>query len=1647
MKQISITFLLMLMTLLGQKAFAQCSTSSTPSHNCSYGDQIRSFTLNSIATSGNSGCSSSGYGFFSTSRSLNIGSTYSFSATYGTSSYAQGFAIFIDLNANNIYETSERLYISPSTGQSSSGTITIPTTATAGTVRMRTMCRYASTTLTDACASYTYGEVEDYNVTLVGATPCSGTPSPGNTIASANPVCSGSTVNLSLQNATSGTGVTYQWQSSSNGTTWTNVSSGGTSSTYSPTVSSNTYYRCQVTCSGNTGTSNSLLVTTSFFACYCAAANTSGCTFGDNISNVTLGSLNNSSGCVGGSPAYISYIGSVTAPTLNIGSTNSISVSVGSGGTEHVGVWIDYNHSGTFETSEFTYIGTRTSAGAITNSIAIPPTALTGSTAMRVRVRWGSSGVSATEACTTFSYGETEDYEVNLVCPAITISTQPSNVTMCPGGNTSFTVAAAAGATALTASYQWQVNTGSGWSNVTNTGVYSGATTATLTLTGAPNTMAGYQYRCVATNDCSNNVTSNAATLSFYNPPVIAASPTNQNGCPNGVATFTTSVTGTNLSYQWQINTGSGWSNLSTGTNYASVTSPNLVITNISTGMNNYQYRCVISNPCVVTTSAATLSVLSVPSISAQSGDVTICTGANTTFTVTASGTAIAYQWQVNSGSTWNNITNTGVYSGATSSALTITGATVGMHNNKYRCLVSGTCSPTAISTFATLFIGANAAITKDPTSLTACSGTTSSMNITATGFTLSYQWQVSTNSGGSWSNVSNSAFYSGATTNTLTFTSTSLTLNGNMYRCVATNTCGNSATSAAATLSVATSPVVTTQPTNKILCVGDNTTFSCVATSSSTIAYQWQYSANGTTWLNVSNGGVYSGATTPTLTLTNVDASLNIRYYRCELYTGCVPATTTNTASLEVRTSPVLDYSPTNVTICQGQSAAFATNATGSLLNFQWQVSTNGGSSWSNVANGGIYSGATSKVLTVTNAPTSVNGYRYRCSISGYCAPVITSGSAILTVNTPVVITSQPTSSITICSGDNASYTVGATGTGLSYKWYRYNGTAYVQINNGGVYSGATTSTLNITGMTAPTTTVTNSYHCIVTGTCNTASTNTLNLTVHARPTITSNPSSVTVCDSTQYVDFVAAATGTNISYQWQLNTGSAWVNISNNATYSGATTAQLRVAMALYAMNGYQYRCVVSGTCSPQATTSVATLNVNQLQAPSVTITGNTDLCQGQSTTLTAVAVNGGSSPSFQWTKNNVVVGTGSTYTYGSYNDHDYVQVRLTSSLACPSPKTVFSAQQTIFVTQYVEPKIFISSVLGDSACTGRPATFLVDSIQNGGSSPSYQWRINGQNVGTNSTTFTTTALQNGDVVTCQLTSSLKCLAPAIGTSNALPMIVNPTRGSGISISVTPDSVICQHSEVLIYSSFQIGGTNPTLQWMRNGVDIPGEVGGKLRISTLNHNDVISCKFFSTAVCVFPDTSNEIKFDVTPEVVPSVNVQVSYSGGNTYTFTATPSNGGANPAYQWFKNFTAINGATNSSYTADDLVNSDVIHVEMTSSADCPKPSEVPALSRYVTTSVSEVKDIFDYLNVYPNPNSGTFTIKGDYNFNSNADVEIKVVNALGQSVYNANDKIRGGKLNHKINMDANVTPGVYIIYINADGNKDFRRFTVNK
>ena len=286
---------------------------------------------------------------------------------------------------------------------------------------------------------YVRGSTNNYNIygyngtpaptliiTYTVPPPCSGTPAPGNTISSANPACSGVNFTLSLQNATSGLGVSYQWQSSPTGSApWTNI---GTSiATLITSQVAATYYQCAVTCSGSTGTSTPVLVTmNTLFNCYCSAAATSA---GDeDITLVQIGStLNNTSACAsltgsqgtgtGTADLYTNFT-SIAASDIAQGTSAAISVQIteclGSAYSHDVRVYFDWNQNGVLSDAGEEYIiwgYTSSNTHTINANIAVPLTATLGNTLMRVVCK----ELTITGPCHVGSYGETEDYKVNII--------------------------------------------------------------------------------------------------------------------------------------------------------------------------------------------------------------------------------------------------------------------------------------------------------------------------------------------------------------------------------------------------------------------------------------------------------------------------------------------------------------------------------------------------------------------------------------------------------------------------------------------------------------------------------------------------------------------------------------------------------------------------------------------------------------------------------------------------------------------------------------------------------------------------------------------------------------------------------------------------------------------------------------------------------------------------------------------------------------------------------------------------------------------------------------------------------------------------------------------------------------------------------
>jgi|GEM_PF-1164116 len=207
-------------------------------------------------------------------------------------------------------------------------------------------------------------------------------------------------------------------------------------------------------------------------------------------------------------------------------------------------------------------------------------------------------GANTVTVLVTAQDGTTKTYTVTVtralapVAPAIT--SQPSAVTIASGANTSFGVSA----TGTTLSYQWQVNTGSGFADLVSGGAYAGATTATLSITGATAVMNGYSYRCVVTGDTAPAATSNGATLTVNTPPAITTQPLGARVQASGTTSFTVAATGLGpLTYQWQVSSDSGttFSNVTDGGVYSGATTATLTITGATLGMNGYFFRVVVS--------------------------------------------------------------------------------------------------------------------------------------------------------------------------------------------------------------------------------------------------------------------------------------------------------------------------------------------------------------------------------------------------------------------------------------------------------------------------------------------------------------------------------------------------------------------------------------------------------------------------------------------------------------------------------------------------------------------------------------------------------------------------------------------------------------------------------------------------------------------------------------------------------------------------------------------------------------------------------------------------------------------------------------------------------------------------------------------
>ena len=619
-------------------------------------------------------------------------------------------------------------------------------------------------------------------------------------------------------------------------------------------------------------------------------------------------------------------------------------------------------------------------------------------------------------------------------------------------------------------------------------------------------------------------------------------------------ATFSITITsGYIAKYEWQYidQDGSGWK---------TTTSAGLTDTYAFTAKaarDGRLIRCIVTdyygNSYIAGPARLTI-VDAAPKIIAQPRDMLNVITNTARFHVSAQGTDLSYKWQYSddNGATWKTST--------TSSGKTDTYTFEGSrerHGRMVRCIVTNGYGQSVTSNTARLFFTIyGAEITAQPKDVTCSLNETAKFTIGAVSYdnsSLTYKWQYSDDNGKTWTastNANQTATYS---------TTATAAHNGRMVRCIVIDATRQIVTSSAARLIIKnTKPVISAQPAN-VTCDLDATATFAIAVNGSGLSYKWQYSDD--------SGKTWSTSTASSLTTSyaiTAKAARHGRLIRCVVSDPYGNSVTSASAQLTIRTA--ITAQPKDVTCSEGGTAKFTVAAVSpTSLTYKWQYSDDGGRTWKASNNTGM----TTTYSTTASAARS--GRLIRCVVTDSAGRTVISDAANLTVTgASLKIAAQPTA--VRCAQDaTATFTVKASGTGLSYTWQYSSDGGKTWINGTGskTASYAFTASANRHGRLV---------RCIVKDSSgkSVTSDSAMLLIKNCTPIITTQPANVT-CSAGETAKFtvtVASASGT-LSYIWQYSdtSGKTWVD---STSASGKTDTYTFAASAN--RDGRMVRCLVS-------------------------------------------------------------------------------------------------------------------------------------------------------------------------------------------------------------------------------------------------------------------------------------------------------------------------------------------------------------------------------------------------------------------------------------------------------------------------------------
>jgi len=427
---------------------------------------------------------------------------------------------------------------------------------------------------------------------------------------------------------------------------------------------------------------------------------------------------------------------------------------------------------------------------------------------------------------------------------------------------------------------------------------------------------------------------------------------------------------------------------------YAHITHPNVNpngswndLSNTGSASGNYQpqgyvveYGGMPGDPTLNITDVTSVTMSSDPNITAQPVDQRVCLGDNASFNVTATG-ADTYQWQLFDGSVWNNLTNSGIHSGTTTAALTVTGASVSESGNRYRVLLSSDCS-SATSNTAVLTV--TDVVADAGSNQTICDGDSVTLTASTSGGTpaYTYLWNI------------------GQTTASITFTPTGNPNDDiNIDYTVAVTDSNGCQDTGTVRVKIESAPTATV-----------NTDASSCGLDNGRITFNFPDHPNR-------SGIKFSLDDQATYESTVADNSGSVTYtglpagsYHLWIRWGnneCPVDLGNHTISVIPEVS--IGTQPADQTVFVNDDATFSMTAN-NADRYQWQVSTDGGGSFIDITDGLEYSGTQTATLTVIAAEQDKSGHLYRTLVSNATTPctAVPSSEVLLTVRVRTIITNR---------------------------------------------------------------------------------------------------------------------------------------------------------------------------------------------------------------------------------------------------------------------------------------------------------------------------------------------------------------------------------------------------------------------------------------------------------------------------------------------------------------------------------------------------------------------------------------------------------------------------------------------------------------